>query len=75
MIIAASDEKEHATILQEVMQRARHMNKKFNLDKLQYKVSEVKYTGHIISHKGVQLDDDNVEAIVNMPPPEDRKSL
>ncbi|GAA6079833.1 uncharacterized protein K02A2.6-like [Tachysurus ichikawai] len=55
--------------------RARQMNIKFNLDKLQYEVSEVKYMGHIISHKGVQSDGDKVVAIVNMPPPEDRKSL
>ena len=41
MIIAAADENEHAEILENVMQRAREMNVKFNSDKVQYKVGNI----------------------------------
>lgn len=48
MIIAAATEKEHDEILHKVMTRAKEANVKFNKDKIQYKVSSVKYMGHVV---------------------------
>lgn len=62
-------------ILKKVMDRAKELNIKFNADKIQYKVTKVKYMGHVISEEGVQPDTENVKAIVNMPAPEDKKGL
>lgn len=75
MIIAAIDEKEHTEILHKVMDRAKELNIKFNADKIQYKVTKVRYMDHIISAEGGQPDSEKVEAIVNMPTPEDKKGL
>lgn len=75
MIIAAENKTEHDRILQKVMDRAIRLNVKFNKDKVQYMVKEVKYLGHIISAEGVKPDDSKVTAIQHMPPPTDRKGL
>uniref|UniRef100_A0A803KB09 Gypsy retrotransposon integrase-like protein 1 n=1 Tax=Xenopus tropicalis TaxID=8364 RepID=A0A803KB09_XENTR len=75
MIIAASTKQEHDDILNKVMERARKLNVKFNKDKIQYLVKEVKYMGHIISSDGVKPDDSKISAILNMPPPQDKKGL
>lgn len=75
MIIAAETKEEHDCILQQVMDRAKELNVKFNADKIQYMVSEVKYMGHIISAHGVRVDSSKVAAITQMPPPVDKKGL
>lgn len=72
MIIAAVDEKKHTEILHKVMKRAKEVNLKFNADNIQYKVMKLRYMGHIISAEGVQPDSEKVQAIVNMPAPEDK---
>ena len=74
-IIAAATKEEHDGILQQVMDRATRLNVKFNADKIQYMVSEVKYMGHIISADGVRADVSKVTAITEMPPPADKKGL
>lgn len=75
MIISVSSDKEHATILHMVMERAKKANVKFNKDNIQYKVDSVKYMKHVITSEGVKPDDDKVWAIVEMPAPEDKHSL
>ena len=75
LIIAAKDEKQHDLILRKVLERAREANVRFNKAKLQLKVSSVKYLGHLISAEGVTPDTDKVIAILDMPVPNDKKSL
>lgn len=75
MIIAAATEKEHDEILHKVMTRAKDANVKFNKDKLQYKVSSVKYMGHVVTSEGVKVDQAKVKAMVDMPSPTDKPAL
>ena len=75
MIIAAENEKIHDEILHKVLQRARAKNIKFNQAKIQLKVNEVKYMGHIVSDKGLRPDPKKIEAINQMPVPEDKHGL
>ena len=42
---------------------------RFNKNKLQYKVPQVKYVGHIVSGQGLSPDPEKVQAIVSMPTP------
>lgn len=56
MIIAAVDEKKHTEIIHKVIKRAKEINLKFNAANIQYKVTKVRYMGHIISAEGVQHD-------------------
>lgn len=75
MIIAGADEAEHDEILQKVMNRAKEKNIKFNRDKIQFKVNEVKYMGCILGQDGMKPDPEKVKAIVQMPQPEDKKGV
>ena len=75
LIIAEKDEQEHDTALLVVMERARAKNVKFSRDKLQYKIKQVKYTGHLIGENGQQPDPTKAEAINAMPTPKDRKGV
>lgn len=75
ILIAADTEEEHDKILQQVMERARKLNIKFNIDKIQYKVREVKYLGKIISHEGIRCDPDRITAIMKINPPKTKRDL
>ena len=69
LIISASNTEEHDKILITVFQRAKDRNIKFNLKKIQFRVSEVKYLGNIVSSEGLRPDPDKVKAINEMPTP------
>ena len=75
LIIAAAAEQEHDAILRKVLDRARDKGVRFNYDKIQFKVSEVKYMGNLVSCKGLKPDPKKAEAIVDMPTPTDVPSL
>ncbi|GFU11707.1 retrovirus-related Pol polyprotein from transposon 297 [Trichonephila clavipes] len=66
------DEDSHDAIMSRVLERAKLLNIKFNPDKLQYRVSEVKYVGQIISKSGIKPDPDYIKAIVEMPTPKSK---
>lgn len=66
---------EHDEILSQVLDRARKYNVRFNRDKIQHKVSQVKYVGHVLSGDGVSPDPDKVKAIREMEAPTDAKAL
>jgi hypothetical protein len=71
LIIATQDETKHDDTLHQVLERARERNIRSSPSKLQLKIPEVKYLGHIVSHEGIHPSPDRVEAIVKMPKPED----
>ena len=75
MIIAGKDEMEHDETLKKVMKRAKDKNIKFNKDKIQLKVREVKYMGNIISADGMKPDPEKIKAIQKMPVPTDKAGI
>ena len=50
-------------------------NIKFNLRKIQFRKPQVKYLGNIISDKGMQIDPEKDDVIINMPQPESTTDL
>ena len=62
LISAGKDEQKHDTALLAVMERARAKDVKFSRDKLQYKIKQVKYIGHLIGENGQQPDPANDQA-------------
>ena len=52
IIIGSKDEQEHDFILRKVLTRARERNIKFNRDKIQFRVSQVKYVGEVVCELG-----------------------
>lgn len=75
MLIHAKSVEEHDKILLSVIERAKKLNVKFNPEKFQFRVSKVKYLGHIFSKEGMEIDSDRIKAIRLLKDPHDRKSL
>ena len=75
IIFAGAHEQEHDQIMVKLLQRAREANVKFNTAKLQYKVSEVKHMGNIVSESGLKLDGKKVRAIIQMPSPQSKEDV
>lgn len=75
MLVCAESETEHDLILEKVFKRAEKCNVRFNKNKFQFKLTEVKYFGHIFSAKGMQIDPNRVLAIKNIKNPSNKKEL
>ncbi|CAI6377494.1 unnamed protein product [Macrosiphum euphorbiae] len=66
---------EHDDILRKVLDKALSVGIKFNREKSQIAVNEVKFLGHIFSVKGIQIDKSKIKAIENMVEPKNKKDL
>lgn len=75
LLICAENDEEHDAILKKVFERAKENNVRFNKSKFQYKLKEVKYFGHIFSEKGMKIDPERVDSIINMKSPTNKKEL
>ncbi len=68
-------EKDHDLKLQALLERCREVKLRLSLKKLQFKVAEVKFHGHILSSTGLKPDPEKVRAIMDMPNPTDTKGV
>ena len=76
IIIGGKDKQEHDLILRKpVLTRARERNIKFNRDKIQFRVSQVKYMVEVVSELGFSPDPEKIPAIHNMPTPSCKQDL
>ena len=73
--VAGKTLEEHDTALKLVLERARQRNIKFNKSKVQLRVEQVKYLGHIISADGFRPDPAKIQAINEMPTPTCKEDL
>lgn len=69
IMIGVKDEQEHDLILRKVLSRAHERIIKVNRDKiqLQFRVSQVKYMGEVISELGFSPDPEKISVIHNKP--------
>ena len=67
--------KDHDSNLLNLLDRARSMNLKLNKKKLRLRLDRVTYMGHSFTSEGLRPDPMKVEAIVNMPRPDDKRAV
>ena len=60
IIIGGKSEEEHDLILRKVLTRARERNIKFNRDKIQFRVNQVKYVGEVARELGFSPDPEKI---------------
>ena len=70
MIAKSTKEDEHVTDLQKLFKRLRKFQLKLNPAKCTFGVTSGKLLGFIVSKKGIEVDQDKVKAIQDMPPPQ-----
>ncbi|XP_049875309.1 uncharacterized protein K02A2.6-like [Pectinophora gossypiella] len=75
ILIHSETEQEHKEILEKVLQRAQEAGIKFNKNKCNFMKSEVRFLGHMLTEKGIKLDENRVKAILDMKEPETQKEL
>ena len=64
---------EHDERLMKTLQRCQEINLTLNREKCEFRVKEVIYIGHKLTAEEVKPDEQKVEAIKRVPPPEDKK--
>ena len=74
-IKVAAEDKKQQEYVNKFMEHATQQGVKFNLQKMQFKVDRVKYVGTYVMAQGFIPDPEKIEAIVNMPKPEDKPGL
>ena len=76
LLFCGRDEIEHDGILKQILDRAHANNVRFNPNKFQFRVSEVKYIGQVVSSEGLKPDRDKGMAIIVMyPQPQTKEDL
>ena len=66
---------DHDKKMNALMERCKERNITLNKDKIQLKMPEVRFLGHLLTANGVQADPDKVRAITEMPNPTDVKGV
>jgi len=75
MVAKSKTEEEHLVNLRKLLERLRKYRLRLNLSKCTFGVKSRKLLGFIISQKGIEVDPDNVKAILEMPKPCNEKQV
>lgn len=74
VLISGRDKEEHDSRLRIVLQRMKEAGATLN-EKCVFSVKKIKFLGHIISENGIEIDPEKVEAITNLPRPQNVAEL
>ena len=66
---------DHDSNLLSLLDRARKVNLKLNKKRLRIRLDQVPYMGHLFTSEGLKPDPLKVDAIVNMPRPDDKRAV
>ena len=66
---------EHDRRLHATLERAEHIGMTMNPEKCKFCMTEVTYLGHKLTGEGVKPDQSKVDAILNMPAPNDKQGV
>ena len=75
MIIAGKDEMEHNRNFLAFMEKCMENNLTLNLEKIQFKQSQVSFYGHIWSEHGISPDTKKIQALKHMEFPPDKETM
>jgi hypothetical protein len=69
ILVYSRNEEEHAGHLHVVLQRLREHSLNAKLSKCDFRLKEIKFLGHTIPQKGIAIDLDKVQEVMNWKPP------
>lgn len=75
IIVGGKHLKEHDENLQKVLDRARKVRLRLNPQKCRFQLKEVSYVGHVFTEQGLKSDPAKIQAITDIPPPQDKAAL
>ena len=66
MLVKSLDEEKHLDDFQETFDTLRYYNMKLNPSKCAFGVSLGKFLGFMVSHRGIEVNPDKIQVILNM---------
>lgn len=75
IIIYSKTPEEHKKHLHQVFERLTQANLTLNMKKCQFFTRQLKFLGHLITERGIEMDKEKLQAVVDFPTPSDLKSL
>ena len=75
VLVFAQDVKEHDARLDAVLHRIKSSGATLNADKCQFRLTRIKFLGHVLDERGVSADPDKTAAIRALHPPKDVSEL
>ena len=75
LLVWGRDEESHDGALRNVLERAREKGVKLKKQKCEIKIPEVVYIGDKITKDGIKPDETKIEAILNLPTPQNKKDV
>ena len=66
MIVKSRDRTDHSAVLQRFFERIRQFRLRLNPKKCTFVVTSRKLLGHIVSERGIEVDPENIRAILDM---------
>ena len=75
MMVKSLDKEKHLDKLQETFDTLRQYNMKLNPSKCAFRVSPGKFLGFMVSHGGIEVNPDKIQAILNIEPPRNFKEV
>lgn len=75
ILVDGSDLEQHDETMKQVIQRATSYNLKLNTDKCKIRQPQVPYVGHILTPEGLCPDPAKVDAIKDMPRPQNKEDV
>ncbi|GLU16821.1 hypothetical protein SLE2022_332350 [Rubroshorea leprosula] len=75
LVVKSKRRDDHLNDLKVVFERLRKYQLKMNPLKCAFSVSSGKFLGFIVRHRGIEIDQSKIKAIVDMPPPKNLREL
>ena len=75
MIVKSRDRADHLVSLQRFFERIRQFRLRLNPKKCTFGVTSGKLLGHIVSECGIEVDQEKIKAILDMPAPRNEKEI
>ncbi len=75
IIVYSSSLEEHVQHLNAIFQRLTQANLTLNMKKCHFFKRQLKFLGHIVTERGVEVDPEKTRAVADFPPPTDIKTL
>ena len=75
MLVKSTTAELHITHLSKAFQILREYNMKLNPAKCAFRVSFRKFLGFIVNNRGIEANPDKIKAVLDMPPPSNKKEV
>jgi len=75
MIVKSKVESEHVNDLRSIFEVLRKHKRRLNASKCSFGISSSKFLGYMVSHRGIEVNPDQIKAINNLQPPWNPKEV